>query len=113
MESLQSKLENIGEVLAKLETKGVKVSHYRRKMMPPPWICWMETGTHDMYADNGIEEQAISGRIYAYTQTEFDPILDRVQEVLENLENCAFRLRDVDYDAENNVISYEWEFEKS
>lgn len=108
MKSLQSKLKTIGDALA-----GVSVNcyHYYRPKMDAPFIVWSEDAESSaLSADDKKGEQAVSGWIDYYTLTEYDPVIDAIQEVLNGLP-IGWRLNSVDYEDETNLIHYSWAFE--
>lgn len=108
MLSLQSKLRQIGTELARLTPNCV---HYYRTPTAIPFLIWQEAGETDSFrADNGKAEQVITGTVDVFTRTEFDPLLDGVQDTLEGL--CMrWALNSVQYEDDTNLIHYEWTFE--
>ena len=84
-----------------------KVSHYRRTSKPP-FVVWAEDGEDvPIGADNHKSEQQLTGVIDLYTLTEFDPIADSIQEIL-NGENVGWMLNTVQYEEETNMIHFSW-----
>lgn len=108
MKSLQAKLKDLRDVL---NTTGVTVYHYGRpKNITAPWIVWSEDGeTTSFDGDNHKGEQQIHGTIDCFTQTEYDPLLDSIQEAL-NTADVGWKLVSVQYEDETKLIHYEWEF---
>lgn len=108
MMSLQSKLIRIGQALAEI-TPNCK--HYYRAVKYPPFLCWAEDGEGDSFnSGNHKTEQVISGSVDFFTLTEFDPLVDAVQEKLDAL-GLAWRLDSVDFEEDTNLIHYSWSFE--
>lgn len=62
------------------------------------------------HADNRKQEQQISGTVDCFTQIEYDPLLDEIQEALDATENVAWMLESVQYEDETKYIHYEWAF---
>lgn len=108
MLSLQNKLAYIGKALNGA-LPGL-VFHYWRPDSYP-YLVWQEDMEGDSFnAGNHKEEQAIHCVAHYYTQTEYDPNIDVIQEVFNCLE-CPFRIESVQYEEETQLIHYTWEFE--
>lgn len=104
MTSLQNKLRQIGSGLADVAT----CYHYWRPVKTTPCIIWAEDGEDSAsYANNAKTEQAISGTAHLFTKTEYDPLLDDVQDKLGEL-GLAWALNSVQFEDETNLIHYEW-----
>lgn len=108
--TLQQKLERIGTAL--VAGVGSNVYHYWRPNMQAPYCVWAEDGEDgSLDADNQKQEQAIGGYVDYYTKTEYDPMLDTVQDVLLGLAAdmpFSWRLDSVQYEDETNMIHYQW-----
>ena len=108
MKSLQTNLKRIGDALAELTENCY---HYYRPKMEPPYIVWAEDSeSSSLDVDNHKAEQAISGWVDYYTLTEFDEMVDRIQDALNTLP-IGWRLDSVDYEEETNLIHFSWVFE--
>lgn len=104
MMSLQTKLEELYTPFLLLDCP---VSHYRRTAKPP-FAVWYETGEDAPFnANNHRSEQQLTGMIDFYTLTEFDPIADDIQEIL-NDENVGWMLDSVQYEEDTNLIHFQW-----
>lgn len=110
MRSMQEKLKNLRDVL-KTTSVPDRVYHYERpKDVKAPWIVWQEDGeATSLYGDNRKAEQQVHGTIDCYTQTEYDPLLDEIQEAL-NKAGVGWFLYSVQYEDSTKLIHYEWEF---
>ena len=103
--TLQMKLQTLYSPLLAL---SCTVSHYRRGKSKPPFVIWSETGEDSSFnADNHKREQQLTGLVDFYTQTEFDPIADSIQEILD-AEPIGYTLANVLYEEETNLIHYQW-----
>jgi hypothetical protein len=72
---------------------------------------WAETGESDSFnADNGKKEQVIEGTMDFYTETEFDPLFDEIQSVLDEM-CCGWVLDSVQYEDSTKLIHYSWNWE--
>lgn len=101
---LQTKLQELYVPFLSLDCA---VSHFRRSGKPP-FVVWAEDGEQDSFhTDNHKKEQQITGIVDLYTLTEFDSLVDDVQEIL-NGENVGWRLNSVQYEDETNLIHYQW-----
>lgn len=107
MTSLQDKLKRIRDALAGIESLTVfHYFHYREEL---PYCIWAEDGEGgNVQTDNKKTEQAITGTTDYFTKTEFDPMVDKIQEAFNNVEGLFYRLNDVDRDDEEGCIHYEW-----
>ena len=105
MLSLQSKLYQIGTKLATLTTECF---HYWRPVKNVPCLMWAESGEENSFnSDNHKAEQNIVGTCDLYTKTEFDPLIDEVQEALDEM-GLTWALNSVQYEDETQTIHYEW-----
>lgn len=105
--TLQSKLRRLSGALTSIE--NLRVYHYWRPKMEPPFCVWAEDGeTAARWTGNHQGEQAVGGTVDYYTLREFDPDIDRIQEALNTLEGCGWRLESVQYEEDTNLIHYEW-----
>lgn len=103
--TLQNKLRQIGTALA---TVTEKTYHYWRPVKDVPCLIWAEDGEDGAsYGNNHKTEQTITGTADLFTRTEFDPLADSVQDVLEGL-GCAWNLESVQYEEDTNLIHMEW-----
>jgi hypothetical protein len=51
----------------------------------------------------------VTGTIDLFTQNEFDPVVDQIQEGLNEL-GIGWDLNSTQYEDETNLIHYEWTF---
>lgn len=111
MKSVQSNLKRIRDALNSTSAQG-RIYHYKRpKDQKPSWIVWQEDGEGGSFeGDNRKCEQQIHGTIDCYTLEEYDPLLDEVQEALNDADLVGWSLLSVQYEDETNLIHYEWEF---
>lgn len=85
--------------------------HYRRpENVKDKYIIWQEDGEDQSFsANNRKEEQQLHGTVDYFTTQEFDPIIDGIQDALADC-MTGWRLNQVSYEDETNLIHYEWEF---
>lgn len=109
MIALSDKLMRIRDALTSID--GVNVYHYRRPPHQADGIVWQETNDNgtNLYADDQLYEQVVVGIIMYWAQEEYDPIVDAIQEALNNGQ-IGWTLRDVEYDDETARIYHEWQF---
>ena len=107
--SIISKLTTVRDALSTLE---YSVFHYSKGITSTrKYIVWMETGEGEsLHLNNQKDEQTIEGTIDLFTTIEYDPIIDDIQRVL-NEKDISFVLSDVQYEEENDIIHYTWEWE--
>lgn len=107
MTSLTQKLEALKTALTGVTDH---VYHFRRPAngVKSGYIVFEETGeTSGAWAGNHKSEQAIGVAVDYFTLVEFDPIVDSIQSALNSIE-CGWRLDDVQYEDETNLIHYTW-----
>lgn len=106
--TLNEKLKKIRDILNELD---IDVSHYESLNKESEYIVWAESGeSNSLSADDRKVEQSIVGTIDLYTQTEYNKIVDELQDKL-NENKISFVLNSVQYEDETKLIHYEWEFE--
>ena len=108
MTSLQNRLKAFGAKLAGVT--GAKTYHYHAPNRPKaPYTVWAEDGEGDgsFIADTTKAEQNIHIYVDYFTLTEFDQVVDDIQDLL--CESSEWRLNDVMYEDETNLIHYAWE----
>lgn len=101
------KLRRISEGFGSI---GVNIHHYHRPLGEFPAIVWAEENANSLHADNGMGEQSPNGTLDYFTQREFDPVVDTIQEKLQAL-GLAWELLPVQFEADTGVIHYEWAWE--
>ena len=108
MLSIVSKLEKIRDAMNLVSTR---VYHYKRPGKgDSTYIVWQEDGsTEGLWADGRTAEQQLHGTVDLYTLTEYDPLIDEVQEALNSVMG-GWSLQMVDYEDTTNLIHYEWEW---
>lgn len=111
MKSLQTTLKSIRDALNGTSASG-SVYHFNRPTnQPTHFVVWQEDSEiGSFHADNRKAEQQISGTVDCFTQIEYDPLLDEIQEALDATENVAWMLESVQYEDETKYIHYEWQF---
>lgn len=110
MKSLIATIKQVRDCLNNIE--GAKFYHYRRpEKVKNRYGIWAEDGDDMSFnAGNQKVEQQIHGTIDYFTTVEYDTVVDEVQEALYNLENASWKLTDVQYEDETNLIHFTWEF---
>lgn len=104
--TLRDKLTPLAEMLSRC---GVTY-HYCHKAGTIPAIVWAEDGEEEPFnSDNKKSEQTIHVVIDYYTETEFDPVVDAIQEGLGKIAGANWKYEDVTYDDGANVIHHVWE----
>lgn len=106
MMSMQAKLEAFGDALATLSIENV--FHYWRFGVDAPYLIWAEDSEIGLETDNHKAEQGFAGAVELFTKTEYDPVCDEVQEILNGIENCAWYYDGALYEDETNLIHHSW-----
>ena len=107
---MQSLLCNIRDALTSI--KDLKVYHYWRTREEAPYCVWQEESEGDsLHTGNHKTEQVITGTIDYFTKTEYDPIVDSIQDALNTVENLGWKLDSVSYEDDTGLIHYSWDWE--
>lgn len=107
---MMSLLAKIRDALTGIE--GLTVYHYWHPRLEAPYCIWAEEGEGDsLHTGNHKSEQVITGTIDYYTKTDFDPMVDTIQETLNTIENLGWNLDTVIYEDETNLIHFSWNWE--
>lgn len=94
-----------------LLTIGVDVFHYYATQQSDNYIVWAEDGEADSTnGDNQKTDQVIQGTIDYFTNEEFDPNVEAIQEKL-NAAEISWRLNSIQYEEDTGYIHYEWVWE--
>ena len=105
---MDSKIKIIRDTLLKVSDN---VGHYEAKEKNDQYIVWAEDSEgSSVEGDNRKENQSIQGTIDYFTRTEFDPMVDDIQEALIDAE-ISFYLNSVQYEDETKYTHYEWVWE--
>lgn len=104
---IQSSLRQFGLALRNLDPgSSYSVYHYWRPQMQLPFIVWAEEGEADgFHSDNRKSEVLMDVSIDVYTKTEFDTMLDKVFEFL-NDSSIPFSIESVEFEEDTRVIHY-------
>lgn len=87
------------------------VGHYEALNEEDKYIVWAEDGqANSVYADNVLQEQALTGTIDYFTKSEEDENVKAIQDALINAE-ISFKLNSIRYERETEFTHYEWVFE--
>lgn len=105
--TLKQKIEPIGKAYSKIIENCY---HYWRPKLSAPFLVWVEDGDNAVWADDQMIEQAITGTTDYFTQEEFDPAIDAIQNANISL-GIAWRLNSVQYEEDTSLIHYEWTWE--
>lgn len=107
---MMSKLIRIRDALNSIE--GLKVYHYWRPRLEAPFCVWAEEGEGDsLWNDNHKKEQIITGTIDYFTKTEYDEMVDAIQNALDGVEVLGWNLDSVLYEEDSTLIHYSWNWE--
>ena len=107
---MQSQLIKLRDALVSIE--NLKVYHYWHPRLEAPYCIWAEEGEGDsIWASNHLHEQVIAGSVDYFTKLEFDPVVDEIQEKLNEVECLGWQLESVLYEDETNLIHFTWSFE--
>ena len=107
---MMSQLTKIRDALTSIE--GLNVYHYWHPRLTAPYCIWAEEGEGDsLWTSNHKQEQIITGTIDYYTKTDLDPMVDNIQDALNNVENLGWNLDTVLYEDETGLIHFSWNWE--
>lgn len=107
MTSLQTRLSSIA---AEIRTLSNVIHHYKRVEDSAPFGVWAEQYEEDSnYSDNHKQDQGIHIQLDYYTQTEFDEVIDDLQDYFDGKE-YPWTLDSVIFEDDTNLIHYTWSF---
>lgn len=110
MKSLTQTLKRIRDVL-NAAAPGMVYHYWRKAKVDAAFVVWQEDSEASSFnADQKRVEQQIHGQVNLYTQTEYDPLCDSIQDALNDAEGVGWRLDSVIYEDEVNMIHYTWEW---
>ena len=105
---MNTKIQKIRDLML---TVTPNTYHYNATEKMDKYIVWAEDMEADSQAgDNKKICQSIQGTIDYFTKQEFDPNVDKIQQVLNDGE-IPWRLNFVQYEDETQYIHYEWVWE--
>lgn len=105
---MNSKIKIIRDTLLKVSDN---VGHYEAVEKNDQYIVWAEDSEgSSVEGDDRKTNQSIQGTIDYFTRTEFDPMVDRIQEALRDAK-ISFYINSVQYEEETKYIHYEWVWE--
>lgn len=105
--NLNDTLRYFAGVLNKVTTRAWHYAKPERESFP--YAIWTEySEENSLPANNRKKVQPISITLDYFTQTEFDPEIDNIQNALNNAPRVQFELTDIQYEEETNVIHYTW-----
>ncbi len=95
-----------------LNSLSVPFYHYDTVKKICPYGIWGETGQsgNTRHASNKTTAQVIEGFVEYFTKTEYDPVVDEIQSGFNDT-HTPWRLEYVDYDYDNQVIIYRWQWQ--
>ena len=91
---------------------GIPVYHYfKANKKADKYIVWAEDSEgSSSYTDDRKENQSIQGTIDYFTKTEYDPIVQVIQDKL-NSADISWRLNAILYEQDTGYIHHEWLWE--
>ena len=105
--SLASKAQKVRDALQSVE--GLKSYHlHKPASVTAPYCVWQEdTEGQSHHSDNTKGEQALQLTADYFTQIEYDPTADLIQEAF-NEAGIAWRLESFQYEDNTKLSHYEW-----
>lgn len=111
MKSMQNRLNKFYTTFADIAT--LDIYHFEKPdTQKAPYAVWAEEGESDSFQASNIKaEQSIAGSLDYYTQTEFDSMVDTIQDTFNSIEGCSWSLNSVLYEDGTKLIHYNWNWE--
>ena len=82
--------------------------HYKAWQQPDTYIVWAEDGESDaVHGDNRKEKQILDVTIDVFTKTEYDPLIEQLQQAF-NDRGIPFELLSIQYEDDTGYIHYEY-----
>ena len=109
MATMQQKLKWFGAQIAAVYPRTY---HYAKpNNAAVPYVVWAEDGeAKSFHADNRKAEQLIAGSLNYFTKTEYDAVVDDIQDCLD-VNRVSWALSSVQYEPETGLIHFEWRWE--
>ena len=112
IQTIQTTIQKVQTALTAIQ--NLDVYHYfapSEKTLP--YCVWYEEGeAGSLEADNHKREQALEGYVEYFTQTEFDGMIDSIQEALNGVEGLAWTYENIVFGDpsadDNNTIHHTW-----
>ncbi len=90
---------------------GPPVFHYSATGQTGNYIVWAEDSEgNSLNADDKKEDFSIQGTIDYFTKTEYDPVVEQIQDKLTEAE-ISWRLNSIQHEDDTGYIHYEWVWE--
>lgn len=103
--------EAIDIIRQALLTVTDKVYHFQAQKQTDSYIVFAEDGqSSKSWADNQCTYQAITGTVDLFTKKEYDPLVDQIQDALNN-GKIYWYLNSVQYEEDTKYKHYEWVWE--
>lgn len=94
-----------------LNATGLLFEHYAWSPAPnSDYGAWAEDGAHDLEADGGHAEQAMTGTVDYFTRDATGACKAVIETALENA-GCAWYLNSVQYENDTGYVHWEWVWE--
>ncbi|MBR2549416.1 MAG: hypothetical protein IKE92_05250 [Clostridiales bacterium] len=102
-----TKAEQLPDALSGIT--GLKLYHlFKPATIKAPYAVWQEDSEgQSFYASNRKQEQVLELTLDYFTQTEYDPVADNIQDALDEA-RFAWKLNSFQYEAETKLLHYEW-----
>lgn len=109
---VQERLSQFHRRIAELSIGEDKVKHYYHERLKPPYLIWAEDGpSRNFNGDNRRCEWLASVNIDYFTKTEYDPVFDEIQELLNEMLGSRWRWDATQYEDGTGLIHHSWECE--
>ena len=109
--TIQQKLKDVHANLSKWSIGCDKVKHYWHDRLTAPYVLWAEDGPEDYFdGDNRHGEYTAHCTLDLFTRTEFDPVFDEIEEMLNDMFGSRWRWKSTQYEDGTKLIHHEWEF---
>lgn len=87
-----------------------QVSHGGR-MKSKRYFVWQEDGASDFEAEGKHVEGCVTGTTDLFTQNEFDPWREALEQSFDSFDSIAWRLNSIQFEADRGIWHYEWSWE--
>ena len=96
-----------------INTASDRMWHYERPHGEKfPWGVWTEYSEEgSAHANNRKQVQPVMIILDYFTQQEFDPVIDKIQNTLNEAPGITFDLSDILWDEDTKSIHYSWNVE--
>lgn len=106
MMSMRDKLRKVKVGLTSID--GLKVYHYWRAGKAPYCIFREDAESDSVSVNNHKSEFALTVYVEFFTHVDFDPLADKISDVLNHIDGINYEYDGAVYEDQTNLIHHSW-----